>query len=115
MRRGDIYWIDFEPAQGSEANKRRPAVVVSRNENNSYVQSTGLGTITVLPITTNTRFVASFHVLVSSAESGLPQESKIQAEQIRTVSASRVGDFIGSLSDRSMWQVDMAIRTHLAL
>lgn len=115
MRRGDIYWIDFEPSRGSEANKKRPALVVSRNENNSYVQTSGMGTVTVLPLTTNTKFAASFHVLVPGADSGLAQDSKVQAEQIRTVSGSRLGEYIGSLSDQLMWQVDMAMRTHPAL
>lgn len=115
MRRGDIYWVNFEPAQGNEANKKRPAVIVSRNEANAVVQQTGKGTVTVVPLTTNTRFVAPFHVLLSTSETGLTQESKTQAEQIRTVSVSRIGEFAGFLSFAALESLDAALRLHLNL
>ncbi len=55
MRRGDVYWVDFEPARGSEPNKKRPAIIVSRDESNTYVAHHGLGTLTVVPLTSNTK------------------------------------------------------------
>lgn len=97
MRHGDIYWVNLDLAQGSESNKKRPCLIVSRDEANNYVASTGKGTITILPITSNTRFVAPFQVFLPALESGLNQDSKVQAEQIRTVSVERIGDYIGSV------------------
>ncbi|WP_188360388.1 type II toxin-antitoxin system PemK/MazF family toxin [Rothia aerolata] len=73
------------------------------------------GTVTVLPITSNVRFVAPFQVLLPAHESGLGKESKARAEQIRTVSVNRLGDYLGTLSSRTMWQIDYALKLHLAL
>ena len=53
MRRGDIWLVDFEPARGREANKRRPAVVVTNNRANMAIAGHGDGLITVVPLTTN--------------------------------------------------------------
>lgn len=115
MRRGDIFYVNFNPAQGSEANKIRPAAIVSQNEANSYAEQSGRGTLTVVPITSNTKFVASFQVLVSAQETGLKYDSKVQAEQIRTVSVHRVGDYIGTLNPSTLWLVDEALKLHLSL
>ena len=115
MRRGDIYWVDFEPSRGSEANKRRPAVIVSRNDANRAVQQTGRGTVTVVPLTTSVAFVAPFHVFVPTEESGLSYDFKAQAEQVRTVSVNRLGDYIGFLTFAAMLQLDEALRLHLDL
>ncbi|MDO4898739.1 MAG: type II toxin-antitoxin system PemK/MazF family toxin, partial [Rothia sp. (in: high G+C Gram-positive bacteria)] len=51
MRRGDIFWVDLELVCGSESNKKRPCLIVSRNEANDYASQSGRGTVTVLPIT----------------------------------------------------------------
>lgn len=115
MRRGDVYWVNFEPTQGSEANKRRPAAIVSRNDANFVAQETGRGTITVVPLTSNAKHVAPFQVLVPAEECGLRQESKLQAEQVRTVSVARVGNYIGTLSFQSMLKLNDALRLHLDL
>ncbi|MDO4791069.1 MAG: type II toxin-antitoxin system PemK/MazF family toxin [Buchananella hordeovulneris] len=115
MRRGDLYWVNFEPTQGSEANMRRPAAIVSRNDANFVAQETGRGTVTVVPLTINTKHVAAFQVLVSADESGLRQESKLQAEQVRTVSVSRIGDYIGTLSFQTVLKLNDALRLHLDL
>ena len=76
MRRGDVYWGDFEPFRGSEANTRRQVVIVSRNDVNNALQETGRGTVTVVPLTANVTFVAPFHVLIPAEESGLNRDSK---------------------------------------
>lgn len=52
--RGEIWQIDFDPAQGSEANKRRPAVVVSNDRANATATRLGRGVVTVVPVTSNT-------------------------------------------------------------
>lgn len=76
MRRGDTYWVDFEPSRGGKANKRRPAVIVSRGDANNAVHKTGRGAVTVVPLTTNIAFIAPFHVLIRAEESGLNRDSK---------------------------------------
>lgn len=111
MKRGEIYYADLKPTIGSEINKRRPCLIVSNNANNRAAS-----TLTVLPITSNTSKVYPFEVALSSAESGLPKDSKAQAQQIRTLAKQRItGNAAGCLGPEKMREVDAAIRLHLAL
>lgn len=115
MRRGDIVWVNLDPTWGSEANKRRPAVVVSNDGANQTSSSLGRGVVTVVPVTTNTRKVYAFQALLPAQSSGLPQESKAQAEQIRSVDITRVVGVVGHLPPALLDDLDDAIRLHLNL
>jgi mRNA interferase MazF len=115
MRRGDIRLVDFEPARGSEADKRRPAVIVSNDGANATAARLGRGVLTVVPVTSNTRQVYPFQVLLPSADTGLQQDSKAQAEQIRSVAIQRIGDQVGRMPPTLMIQLDEALRLHLEL
>ena len=113
MRRGEIRYIDFEPVRGSEANKRRPAVIVSNDGANTMAELLGAGVITVVPLTSNTATVHPFQVLVTASPTGLRTTSKAQAEQVRSVAVSRVGDRIGQLDASTLGAIDDALRLHL--
>lgn len=115
MRRGDVYWVDLEPAQRSEANKTRPVVIVSNNAANSAAERRGQGLVTVVPITSNSGRLFPFQTLLKGAECGLPVDSKAQAEQVRTVAAVRLRGRIGAVPSASLQQIDNALRLHLAL
>lgn len=115
MRRGDVYWVDLDPARGSEANKVRPAVVVSSDAANRAAERAGRGVITVVPVTTNIRRVYPFQVLLPAADSGLPNDSKAQAEQVRSVAAERLKRRVGALPRPLLGELDEALRTHLGL
>lgn len=115
IRRGDIHSIDLDPARGSEANKRRPAVVVSNDAANATASRLGRGVITVVPVTSNVERVYPFQVLLPAAVTGLERDSKAQAEQIRSVAVERVGARLGVVSNATMLDIDEAIRLHLGL
>jgi mRNA interferase MazF len=115
MRRGDVLWVDLDPALGSEASKRRPAVVVSNDGANRVAESLGRGVVTVVPITSQTAKVYPFQVLLPARSCGLPKASKAQAEQIRSVAVQRVAAVAGRLSPALLADLDQAIRLHLAL
>lgn len=115
MQRGDIYLVDLDPAQGSEANKKRPAVIVSNNAANRVSERNGRGVVTVIPLTSNVARVYPFQVLVTTVESGLSLDSKAQAEQVRSVDVTRLVHRIGRLTPAAAARVDAALRTHLAL
>lgn len=111
MRRGEIFYADLSPAVGSEINKRRPVLIVSNNANNRAAS-----TVTVLPVTSNVSRVFPFEVLLPSAVSGLPKDSKAMAQQIRTISRERLLPKRAGVLDATMMRtVDAAIRLHLAL
>lgn len=115
MRRGDVVWVDLEPVRGSEADKRRPAVVVSNDGANGTAQALGRGVITVVPVTTSTAAVYPFQVLLPGASCGLPRASKAQAEQIRSISIERVTDVAGHVPPELLHQLDDALRLHLGI
>jgi mRNA interferase MazF len=115
MQRGEVRMVDFEPSRGTEANKRRPAVIVSNDEANSSAARIGRGVLTVVPITSNVERVHPFQVLLPSGTGGLPHDSKAQAEQVRSIDAERIGKRFGHLTAPIMASLDDALRLHLAL
>jgi mRNA interferase MazF len=115
MLRGEIRLVDLDPARPGEANKRRPAVVVSNDRANAAGTRLGRGVITVVPVTSNVTHVFGFQVLLPPAETGLRVASKAQAEQVRGVSIARLGRVIGRLPTPLMIQLDDALRLHLQL
>lgn len=111
MKRGEIYFANLSPTVGSEINKKRPVLIVSNDANNRAAS-----TITVLPITSNVTNVYPFEIKLAIKDSGLPKESKAQAQQIRTISKERItGRAVGKLAPGKMALVDAAIRLHLTL
>src|SRR3989454_5879969 len=115
MRRGDIHSVDLDPARGSEANKRRAAVIVSNDAANATATRLGRGVITIVPVTSNVERVYPFQVLLPAAVTGLDRDSKAQAEQVRSVVIERVGDRVGLVPAPLMVQIDESLRLHLAL
>lgn len=107
--------VNLDPARGAEANKRRPAVVVSNDAANGTAARIGRGVVTVVPITSNVERVYPFQVLVPSGTGGLPNDSKAQAEQVRSIDAERVGALLGRLPAQLMASLDDALRLHLML
>ena len=116
MRRGEIFTANLDPVVGSEASKTRPVVIVSNNQLNTRSAMTPAGVVTVVPITTNTEFVALTHVFLAEGESPLARDSKVQAEQIRTISALRLtASPLGNLTKQQIEALDRALRHHLDL
>jgi mRNA interferase MazF len=115
VRRGEIVAVEPDPARGSEASKTRPAVVVSNDSANGTATRLGRGVITVVPVTTNTERVYPFQVLLPASQTGLRDDSKAQAEQVRSVAVERIGRHLGQLPASLMTQLDDALRVHLSL
>jgi mRNA interferase MazF len=115
MLRGDIHVVDLDPVRGSEANKRRPAVIVSNDAANATARRLGRGVITVVPVTSNIHRVYPFQVLLPAADTGLDRDSKAQVEQVRSIAVERVGDRLGVVPNAIMLDIDEALRLHLGL
>ena len=113
MRRGDVVWVELDPVRGSEADKRRPAIVVSNDGANRTAQNLARGVITVVPVTSQTGKVFPFQVLLPARSCGLPKASKAQAEQIRSVAVERVESVAGRLPADLLAALDAAMRLHL--
>ena len=115
MQRGEVRLIDLEPARGSEANKRRPAIIVSNDRANATADRLGRGVVTVVPVTSNIARVFPFQVLLRANATGLRVDSKAQAEQVRSVTVERIGPVLGRVPAQLMAEVDEALRLHLQL
>jgi mRNA interferase MazF len=102
VRRGDIYWVDFSPAKGSEPTGRRPGVVVQCDALND----SKLNTVVMLAITSNLKFSElPGNVLLSKGEANMPKRCVINATQLKSVDKSSLVEKIGSLSNEKMEQV----------
>lgn len=115
MRRGEIRLVDLDPARGSEANKLRPAVIVSNDRANAVASRLGHGVVTVVPVTSNVDRIFPFQALLPADTTGLRYDSKAQAEQIRSIAVERLGAVLGQVPADTMAQLDEALRLHLQL
>ena len=115
MRRGEIRLADLEPVVGSEADKRRPVIIVSNDAANAAATRLGRGVVTVVPVTSNVNRVFAFQILLRADTTGLRVESKAQAEQVRSISTERIGAVVGRLPLELMQRVDDALRLHQQL
>ena len=115
MLRGEIRLTDLDPARAAEADKRRPAIIVSNDRANATAARLGRGVVTVVPITSNISRVFPFQVLLPAEEVGIRVDSKAQAEQVRSVSIERIGPVIGRLPTHLISKLDAALRLHLQL
>ena len=116
MKRAEIWLTDLEPIRGAEANKRRPAVIVSIDQANRRAAELGRGVVTVVPVTSSVARVFPFQVLLSKAgDSGLTVDSKAQVEQVRSVDVSRLVVRLGRVPPATAAELDAALRLHLNL
>jgi len=107
-KRGDIWIVNLDPAIGSEIKKTRPSVIISNDVNNEHAN-----TVTVIPVTSVTEKIYPFEIRIPAGESGLKQDSKAKANQIRTIDKQRLIRSIGFLSPQSISKLEKAIAVHL--
>ena len=106
MKRGDIWWVEFDPSVGSEIRKKRPAVIVSNDAANR-----NLSRVVVVPLTSNTGRVYPGEALVTVEG----QKRKAMADQIMASDKSRLCNKLDELSKADMSAVEDAITIHLSL
>ena len=106
MKRGEVWWVDFEPAMGSEVRKTRPAVIVSNDASNG-----AMSRVQVIPVTSNT---SKLYVFESRIEVRGAQ-GKAMADQIMTADKRRLKKRIGRVSPPEMLGIERAIKIQLGI
>ncbi|MBW1704761.1 MAG: type II toxin-antitoxin system PemK/MazF family toxin [Deltaproteobacteria bacterium] len=111
IKRGEVYLAALDPVIGREISKTRPVAVLSNNKNNEFA-----GTVTVLPITSkNTSKIYPFEVFLPKTTGNLPKNSKVKADQIRTLDKTRLVKKIGELEQKDISEIERAIKIHLGI
>ncbi len=105
-KRGEIWWINFDPAAGTEIKKTRPAVVVSNDISNEFLER-----LQVVPLTSNTEKIYPSESVVTIKG----KKNKAAADQIATVSKRRVYKKIGRITSDEMTGIDYVLKVQLGL
>jgi len=106
MKRGDVWWVEFDPSVGSEIRKTRPAVIVSNNAANR-----NLLRVVVIPLSSNTTRVYPGEALITV--DGKP--GKAMADQIMAADKIRLKTRLCTISKADMLTLEQAILVHLGL
>jgi mRNA interferase MazF len=101
IQRGEVHWVQLDPARGSEMAKRRPCVILSPREINDHRR-----TVVVLPLTT-TETPAIFPLLVATPSMGV--SSKVRTEHIRAIDKSRLSGYIADMREEDLQAINLAL------
>ena len=106
MKRSEVWWINFEPSVGGEIKKQRPAVIVSNDTSNKF-----LNRVQVIPLTSNVKqlYPSEAYVMLNG------KQSKAMANQLTTVSKGRLFNLAGRLARADMEKIEHAVMVQLGL
>jgi mRNA interferase MazF len=106
MKRGEVWWVNFDPSVGGEIQKERPAVIVSNDIANKL-----LNRVQVVPLTSNVDRLYPSEAYVSVTG----MQHKAMADQLTTVSKKRLSNKMGKISNSDLHTVDRVIKIQLGL
>lgn len=111
LKRGDIFFAELNPVQGSEQGGVRPVLVVQNDVGNNFSPTT-----IILPITSRmSKAKLPTHVALSRRESGLSRDSVVLAEQIRTIDKVRLQQKVATLNEITMSRINLAMEVSMGI
>ena len=106
MKRGEVWWVNFDPSIGVEIRKKRPAVIVSNNAANQF-----LNRVQVIPLTSSVGKLYPSEAYITLRR----KKAKAMADQLTTVSKKRLINQAGSVSKAELENLERAIMIQLDL
>ena len=106
MKRGEVWWVNFDPSVGGEIRKRRPAIIVSNDSANKH-----LNRVQVIPLSSNVKNIYPSDALITFAG----KQGKAMADQLTTASKKRLVSRAGMISQIDMKSVERSIKIQLGL
>ena len=111
VKRGDIFYADLSPVVGSEQGGVRPVLIVQNDTGNRHSPTVIAAAIT----SQREKTKLPTHIELWAKESGLPKDSVVLLEQIRTIDKRRIDNYLGKVTPREMVAIEKALSVSLAM
>lgn len=107
IKRGDVFWVDFDPSRATETQKTRPSLVCSHDILNEYSSR-----VIVAPITSNLKKIYSFEYAINNHPD---VKGKIMLDQMRSIDKTRLGKKLGCFSMKEMQEIEIILKYILGM